>query len=157
MMALTHPAHQVHFEGITDVSKLGVESKITANSVIKAYTAKDVYGVTDAGASTTGIKGNAVYTNGVSTDMLPTTTVGMFYPGAVYEDAAGQKQLVAKAQDPSAPVVGALLDILVSNSVRHVPTRTVEDGPASYQLNFPTGHCVHGCVEPIVDEPNVQM
>ena len=27
--------------------------------------------------------------------MKASTTVGMFYPGAVYDDAAGQKQLVA--------------------------------------------------------------
>ena len=30
-----------------------------------------------------------------TTKLVGETTVGMFYPGAVYEDAGGQKQLVA--------------------------------------------------------------
>ena len=96
-MALTLPAHhQVHFEGITGVSKLAdTSSNIPANSVIKAYPADQVYGVTGGSPATVGIQVKALYGDSDTNDMLNSTTVGMFYPGAVYEDAAGQKQLVA--------------------------------------------------------------
>lgn len=71
-MALTHPPHQVHFEGITEAGT-PVLSELPTDSIIKAYNAKEVLGDAKKGD----------------------TTVGMFYPGAVYEDAAGQKQRVA--------------------------------------------------------------
>ena len=85
-LALTHPAHQVHFEGITGVSNV-VESALGTDSTIKAYNAKDVYKATKVGAYVDG--------GSTTTEMKASTTVGMFYPGAVYDDAAGQKQLVA--------------------------------------------------------------
>ena len=71
-MALTLPAHQVHFEGITEAGT-PVLSEVPTSSPIKAYNAKEVLGDANKGK----------------------TTVGMFYPGAVYDDAAGQKQRVA--------------------------------------------------------------
>ena len=85
-MALTHPPHQVHFEGITDVSNV-VASALPTDSIIKAYNADDVYKATKVDAY--------VDSGSSSVNMKEFTTVGMFYPGAVYEDAAGQKQRVA--------------------------------------------------------------